>query len=173
MIKIPVVFAIDNNVVMPCGVTITSLLMNAKVGTFYDIYILCKQSQLTDENKGVLQQAFASEKKCKITFVDVGEAFKESEGLAEGHITTATYFRLAIPSLFPQFDKAIYADIDIDVLHDAVLRKDNHLVAVEEPLPDEVPEVLMFPGLSCQPVSGVEEERKDLRTELGDELHAR
>ena len=113
MIKIPVVFAIDNNVVMPCGVTITSLLMNAKVGTFYDIYILCKQSQLTDENKGVLQQAFASEKKCKITFVDVGEAFKESEGLAEGHITTATYFRLAIPSLFPQFDKAIYADIDM------------------------------------------------------------
>lgn len=113
MIKIPVVFAIDNNVVMQCGVTITSLLMNAKVGTFYDIYILCKQSQLTDENKGVLQQAFASEKKCKITFVDVGEAFKESEGLAEGHITTATYFRLAIPSLFPQFDKAIYADIDM------------------------------------------------------------
>lgn len=110
---IPIVFAIDNNVVMQCGVTITSLLMNAKADTFYDVYILCKQSQLTDENKSVLLQAFANKKQCKITFVDVGEAFKESEGFAEGHITTATYFRLAIPALFPQFDKAIYADVDM------------------------------------------------------------
>lgn len=110
---IPIVFAIDNNVVMQCGVTITSLLMNAEARTFYDIYILCNQSQLMDENKKVLQLAFAGEKGCKISFVDVGESFKESEGLAEGHITTATYFRLAIPALFPQFDKVIYADIDM------------------------------------------------------------
>lgn len=110
---IPIVFAIDNNVVMQCGVTITSLLMNAEAGTFYEIYILCNQSQLMDENKKVLQLAFAGEKGCKVSFVDVGESFKESEGLAEGHITTATYFRLAIPALFPQFDKVIYADIDM------------------------------------------------------------
>lgn len=110
---IPIVFAIDNNVVMQCGVTITSLLLNAEAGTFYDIYILCNQSQLMDENKKVLQLAFAGEKGCKVSFVDVGESFKESEGLAEGHITTATYFRLAIPALFPQFDKVIYADIDM------------------------------------------------------------
>ena len=110
---IPIIFAIDNNVVMPCGVTITSLLKNAKADTFYDIYILCNQLQLTDDNKSVLLQAFAREKQCKIAFVDVGESFKESEGLAEGHITTATYFRLAIPALFPQFDKVIYADIDM------------------------------------------------------------
>ena len=113
MRSIPIIFAIDNNMVMQCGVTITSLLMNVKADTFYDVYIICNQSQLMDENKSVLQQAFASEKQCKITFVDVGEAFKESEGLAEGHITTATYFRLAIPALFPQFDKAIYADVDM------------------------------------------------------------
>lgn len=113
MKSIPIIFAIDNNVVMQCGVTITSLLKNAKAETFYDIYILCKQSQLTNENKSVLLEAFTDEKQCKITFVDVGEAFKESEGLAEGHITTATYFRLAIPSLFPQFIKAIYADVDM------------------------------------------------------------
>ena len=113
MNTIPIVFAIDNNVVMQCGVTITSLLMNAEADTFYDIYILCNQSQLMDENKKVLQLAFVGEKGCKITFVDVGESFKESEGLAEGHITTATYFRLAIPALFPQFDKVIYADIDM------------------------------------------------------------
>lgn len=113
MNNIPIVFAIDNNVVMQCGVTITSLLMNAEAGTFYDIYILCDHAQLLDSNKRLLHQVFDNEKLCKITFVDVGESFKESEGLTEGHITTATYFRLAIPTLFPQYNKVLYADIDM------------------------------------------------------------
>lgn len=143
MNRIPVIFAIDNNVVMQCGVTITSLLMNAKADTLYDIYILCNQSQLMDENKKVLQLAFAGEKGRKITFVDVGESFKESEGLAEGHITTATYFRLAIPALFPQFDKVIYADIDmifqqdLSELYQSSLQNDELVAAVLDLAIDE------------------------------------
>lgn len=113
MMTIPIVFAIDNNVVMQCGVTITSMLMNAKEETFYDIYILCNKSQLSEVNRNVLLNAFENNKKCKISFADVGETFKESEGLATGHLTTATYYRLAIPTLFPHFDKVIYADIDM------------------------------------------------------------
>ena len=110
---IPVIFAIDNNVVMQCGVTITSLLLNAKEDTFYDIYILCNKSQLDEANRNSLLKAFEDNGKCKISFVDVGETFKESEGLATGHVTTATYYRLAIPTLFPQFERVIYADIDM------------------------------------------------------------
>lgn len=113
MNKIPIIFAIDNNVVMQCGVTITSLLKNAKAETFYDIFILCNQCQLSEANRSDLQKAFEGEEKCEISFVDVGETFKESEGLATGHITTATYYRLAIPTLFLQFDKVLYADIDM------------------------------------------------------------
>lgn len=111
--NIPIIFAIDNNVVMQCGVTITSLLLNAKEGTFYDMYILCNKSQLDEANRNSLLKAFEDNGKCKISFVDVGETFKESEGLATGHVTTATYYRLAIPTLFPQFEKVIYADIDM------------------------------------------------------------
>ena len=113
MNTIPIVFAIDNNVVMQCGVTITSLLMNAKTETFYDIYILCNQSQLSAANRNSLFSAFENNEKCNMSFMDVGEAFKDSEGLATGHITTATYYRLAIPVLFPQFEKVIYADVDM------------------------------------------------------------
>lgn len=113
MNTIPIIFAIDNNVVMQCGVTITSLLMNAKEETFYDIYILCNKLQLSKGNRDNLLNAFEGNEKCKISFVDVGETFKESEGLATGHVTTATYYRLAIPTLFPQFEKVIYADIDM------------------------------------------------------------
>lgn len=115
---IPIVFAIDNNVVMQCGVTITSLLLNAKEETLYDIYVLYNQSQLNEANRNKLQKAFENYGNCSISFVDVGETFKESDGLATGHITTATYYRLAIPTLFPQFDKIIYADIDMIVQQD-------------------------------------------------------
>lgn len=113
MNTIPIVFAIDNNVVMQCGVTITSLLLNAKAETFYDIYILCNQSQLSEANKNKLLSAFDGNEKCRVSFVDVGEAFNETKDVMNGHVTMATYYRLMIPTLFPQFDKVVYADIDI------------------------------------------------------------
>ncbi len=113
MNKIPIIFAIDNNVVMQCGVTITSLLMNAKPDTYYEIFILCNHSQLSAENRNFLAKAFDNNKQCKIAFTDVGEAFRETEEVLHGHVTKATYYRLSIPSLFPQFDKVIYADIDM------------------------------------------------------------
>ena len=70
---IPIIFAIDNNVVMQCGVTITSLLLNAKVDTFYDIYILCNKSQLSKGSRDNLLKAYEGNEKCRISFVDVGE----------------------------------------------------------------------------------------------------
>lgn len=111
--QIPIVFSIDNNVVMQCGVTITSLLLNAKPETHYDIYILCNQSQLNAQNREKLARPFADDNQCKVSFVDVGESFGETEEMVNGHVTLATYYRLLIPVLFPQFDKMIYADIDM------------------------------------------------------------
>lgn len=113
MMTVPIVFAIDQHVVMQCGVTITSLLLNAKEGTFYEIYILFEGSKLDREHRDVLAEAFSTSQHCRLSFVDVGDVFADSEGLAVGHITTATYFRLAIPTLLPQYDKVIYSDIDI------------------------------------------------------------
>ena len=113
MKRVPVIFAIDKNVVVPCGVTITSLLANAGAETVYDLFILCDGDHLGAADRQVLAEAFQREEKCTLSFVDVGDAFKETEGLTSGHITTATYYRLAIPDLFPQYDKVIYADIDM------------------------------------------------------------
>ena len=113
MKRIPVIFAIDKNVVIPCGVTITSLLMNAGEDTFYDLYILYDGAYLGPGDRKVLADAFQGSEKCTLSFVDVEGAFKEVDGMTSGHITTATYYRLEIPTLFPQYDKAIYADIDM------------------------------------------------------------
>ena len=37
---VPIAFAFDNNLVMPACICISSLLMNARPDTFYDIFIL-------------------------------------------------------------------------------------------------------------------------------------
>jgi len=108
---IPIVFAVDDNVVMPCGVTITSLLLNAKLDTFYDIFILYNRFQLSETNKSDLQSAFLGNEKCRIVFVEMGDAYFDAAVL--GRLTTAAYYRLAIPKVFPQFEKIIYSDVDI------------------------------------------------------------
>ena len=113
MKQVPVIFAIDKNVIVPCGVTMTSLILNAGEDTFYDFFVLCDGDRLGMEERQTLADAFADEKKCTLSFVDVGKTFRKTEGLTSGHITAATYYRLAIPQLFPQYDKAIYADIDM------------------------------------------------------------
>jgi len=128
MTTVPIILAIDRNVVMQCGVTLTSLLLNAHRGTFYDIYILHSQQGLSESERDRILAAFPGSDRYQLSFVDTGDAFQESEGLATGHITTATYYRLAIPALFPQFESAIYSDIDIifqDDLSDLFLQTEG------------------------------------------------
>ena len=127
MKRIPVIFAIDKNVVIPCGVTITSLLMNAGEDTFYDLYILYDGAYLGPGDRKVLADAFQGSEKCTLSFVDVEGAFKEVDGMTSGHITTATYYRLEIPTLFPQYDKVIYLDADLVVPGDISELYQEHL----------------------------------------------
>lgn len=112
MNKIPIIFAIDDNVVVQCGVTITSLLLNAKEDTFYDFYVLYESQKLPEDCRNRLKEAFAYSKQCSINFVEVVEDYSDVNVIGET-LTVATYYRLSIPSLFPQFEKVIYADIDM------------------------------------------------------------
>ena len=127
MKTIPIIFAIDNNVVMQCGVTITSLLYNAKPDTHYSIYILCNKKQLNVENRNLLLLAFKNNEKCTISFVDVGNNYDNSDIKVNDHITHATYYRLAIPILFPQYEKVIYADIDMIFQQDLAYIYENSI----------------------------------------------
>ena len=45
---VPIVFAFDNNLVFPACVCLSSLMMNAKDTTFYDIFILYPSSDEFD-----------------------------------------------------------------------------------------------------------------------------
>lgn len=110
MKMIPIVFSTDHNFVMPTGVTICSLLLNAN-NTIYDIYVMISPD-VTDEDKEKLKrQVLEISSDSKISFVEMGNQF--SDGYEVRGISTACYFRLMIPWLIPSVDKIIYCDVDV------------------------------------------------------------
>lgn len=110
---IPVVLSTDHNFIMPTGVAIYSMLESNK-DTSFDIFIL-QSKDVTDEDRMRLTgmvKTFSS----NITFIDPGDHFANSYEVRG--ISYASYFRLLIPWLLPQYDKAIYLDGDIIVKSD-------------------------------------------------------
>lgn len=106
---VPIVFAFDNNLVLPACVCISSLLMNAKENTFYDIFIL--HSEKAKLGKTELDKISHYYPNCKIQYRVVDETFDESFEIRG--ITTPAYYRLLIPELIPEYDKIIYSDVDV------------------------------------------------------------
>ena len=106
---IPIAFAFDNNLIMPAAVAFTSLLKNAAPETFYDIYILHSEKEELD--KFYFSKIVEEFQNCKINYITVGNIFEGAFEIRD--ITTPTYYRLLIPKLIPQYNKIIYADVDI------------------------------------------------------------
>lgn len=107
--KIPIAFAFDDNLLVPACVCLSSLLINANPTTFYDVFILHSRDSL--QNKSLLQKVQDAYSQCNITYVEVVDEF--ADGYEIRGITKATYYRLLIPRLIPQYSKIIYADVDI------------------------------------------------------------
>ena len=107
---IPIAFAFDNNLITPACVCITSLILNAKEGTKYDIFILHSKDDTLD--KGTLDKlAKAYPEKCQIRYVEVDNTF--SNAFEIRGVTKATYYRLLLPNLITDYDRIIYSDVDI------------------------------------------------------------
>lgn len=107
-VEIPIVFSTDHNFVMQTGVCILSLLMNA-VDEYYDIHILVAKD-VTDGDKQKLMQT-VEPYPTKLNFVCMDDTFANAYEIRK--ISTAAYYRLLIPWLLPQYDKVIYADVDM------------------------------------------------------------
>lgn len=106
---VPIVFAFDNNIIQAACVCISSLMMNAKEDTFYDIYILhSKNVALKREELDKIPEYY---KNCKIQYCAVDDSF-ESAYEVRG-VTKATYYRLLIPNIITKYDKVVYSDVDI------------------------------------------------------------
>ena len=109
MNKIPIVFAFDDNLILPASVCIASLLESAHRNTFYDIFIL--HSSKCDFSNTQLSEYPHIFSNCSITFRTVVDEFQSAYELRG--ITTTTYYRLLIPEIIPEYDKIIYSDVDV------------------------------------------------------------
>lgn len=129
---VPIVFAFDKNLILPASVCISSLMINSKHDTFYDIYILSDDCSLATSNLSLLIENYNN---CRITFRKVGNVF---DGAFEIRgITSATYYRLLIPEIIPEYDKIIYSDVDVIFRNDLseifnnLEMEDNYIAGVK------------------------------------------
>ena len=118
--SIPIFFATDDNYVPYLDVAIGSMLDNASKEYFYDIHIL--NAGLKFENRFMLKrhETNSETNNVSICFDNIS---KYIEGIKKNfqnlyHFSLATYYRLFIQSLFPEYSKILYLDCDIVVTGD-------------------------------------------------------
>lgn len=107
---IPIAFCFDDNLLMPAGICLNSLLIHAKEDTFYDIYIL-HDNVSSFPSSGYLERLTSKFQNFNITYRNVGEVFKDAFEIRG--ITIAAYYRLLIPEVIPEYDKIMYHDVDV------------------------------------------------------------
>lgn len=107
---VPIVFCFDDNLLLPAGVCLTSLLENANIDTFYDIFIIHDDSA-SYPTSGFLEKLHDKYSRFSIKYRSVGNEFKD--GFEIRNITVAAYYRLLIPVLIPEYDKIMYHDVDV------------------------------------------------------------
>lgn len=101
--KIPIVFAFDDNYALPAYIAIKSLLDSKDQATEYDIFVL--YSDINNKNIKLFN------KLAKINWIEVAEG--QFANFPIGWSGIATYYRLIIQDLIPQYDTIIWSDVDV------------------------------------------------------------
>ena len=100
-------FAVNKDYIAQLDVTLTSIFCNKNTNDELNIYIL------TDNLKENIKQFFIRKYK-QIKFIEIDEArFKDYPLVTQSSLSV--YYRLILPSLFPQLDKILYLDCDLVV----------------------------------------------------------
>ena len=114
--EIPIFFSTDDNYIPYLDVAIASLISNASKEYCYRLIVL--NTGLKPENISKIKL-----NECDgfvIDFIDISNSLKTIKTHFKNvyHFSVATYYRIFIASLFPQYDKIIYLDCDLVVLGD-------------------------------------------------------
>lgn len=134
---IPIFFAADDNYVPFLAVTLYSLEQNADTNFHYDIKIL-NADNISVENKFKILAEFEKDG-FDIEFVDVTPFIETISGKlhTRDYYSKTTYYRLLIPNMYPEYDKALYLDCDI-VINDSISNlfcidiSDNYVGAIPD-----------------------------------------
>ena len=119
MNKINLFFAIDDNYCPFLSSAVHSILKNANKEYRYDIYVL--HNGINENNQDIIKAQIMND--ASIEFVDMLKFISMKEKLdvladklvTRDYYTKTTYYRLFIPNMFPNLDKALYLDVDIIV----------------------------------------------------------
>jgi lipopolysaccharide biosynthesis glycosyltransferase len=116
-VVVPVFFASDDNYAPLLHVAIESIRAHATPQHEYRIYVL--YDNLNEDNRKLLE--VFNKDNMTIECVNMKETVKEliEKLFTRDYYSHATYFRVFIPTMFPQYDKALYLDCDIALNADA------------------------------------------------------
>ncbi len=113
---LPIFFAVDNGYIPFLAVSLQSLVDNSSKNHFYLIKIL--YTNISEENMEKIKKY--ERENVSIEFVDLNYYIEKIKDklYTRDYYSKTTYFRLFIPNLYPQYNKALYLDSDIVLLKD-------------------------------------------------------
>ena len=113
---IPIFFAVDDTYIPFFAVSLKSLIDNSSEKNKYEIKVL--SSNISEEN--ILKIKKYEKENISIEFVDLNNQLKEIESklYTRNYYSNTTYYRLFIPTLYPQYKKILYLDSDTIILSD-------------------------------------------------------
>ena len=113
---VPIFMAVDNNYIPFLGVALKSIIDNVSQQNRYEIKVL--YTSVTEENKKKIEE-YQTEN-VGIEFVNLSYKLQEIQEklYTRNYFSNTTYFRLFIPELYPEYDKAVYIDSDTITLVD-------------------------------------------------------
>ena len=117
---VPVFYSISDDFTKYAAVSLNSLVKHADPATDYTVYFLSQD--LSDQHKQDLSDLGSQNVHVKFSHID-DELVKPIQNRKENFLradffTMSIFYRLFIPELFPQYDKAIYIDSDTIVNDD-------------------------------------------------------
>jgi len=147
---VPIFFSIDNSYAPYLAVALNSAIQNSSPYREYKAIVLYQE--LTQENRDRLS-ALATDN-FRIEFVPMESGLESitdrmSNRLRCDYFTLTIYFRLFIPTMFPQYDKCIYIDCDVVLLGDLaelfdIDIGDNYIGACPDLSVVDVPELAKY-----------------------------
>lgn len=113
---IPIFFALDDGYIPFLAVAMESMVEHISSNNQYKIKIL--YTNISEENQTKIKKY--EKPNLHIEFVDLNAylASIKDKLYTRDYYSKSTYFRLFIPELYPQYDKALYIDSDITILSD-------------------------------------------------------
>ena len=115
---IPIFFTIDDGYAPYLHVALISLIKNASKDRRYKIIVVYQE--LNEENRNNLAKLVEDYPNFEMEFKFMKQSLdmitdRIENRLRSDYFTMTIYFRIFIPDMYPEYDKAIYIDIDIIV----------------------------------------------------------